>query len=367
MKPFTEPRFPSRPSTGINLRSELHQGSVVRVSSGTFPTSPKYGYLWYFSDSSCNNNDYIESILLDTCLTFADSGSDSFYKFSCGSYSFLDLDSCFFSLILVSGSIIQISYSDASCSTPNIGLTFPYLNTCSATPAISGTYFDYYRSSCSSSNPYKAYGNSTYYVAFRSFFFSFVSAFLPSVSTLSRYCSAYDSDSCKANEVIATNGYLNGRCLTYGVGSFKYAWPKTSYYLFSTSCRGTPTFKKTINTNCNSDSATFGASSFDTNLKVSQINPDSSSDDNSLSAGVIAGIVIGSFCGLAIIVAVISFFCRCFHGNRRSTKGKTSSAASPLPLVTNDAKMPTAIVVSSSTKECEYDLVHDNWLTGDSR
>jgi hypothetical protein len=275
------------------------------------------------------------------------------------------LISCF-SHFLVNGAIVQISYSDSSCSSPNIGFDFPYSKSCSATPAVSGTYFDHYRSSCSSSSPYTGYENSTYYVGFR-----FVRCFLFLLSFLidsvlyqflffyflSPYvdiCSAYDTNSCVTDEVIATNGYLNGQCLTVGVGSFKYAWPKLSYYFFSTSCRGTPTLKTTINTNCNSDSATFGPNSFDTNVKASQIHPDSSSDDNSLSAGVIAGIVIGSFCGFAIIVAVISFFCRCCHCNRESKENKASSS---LPVVVNDAKMPAAVAVPSKK---EYELVQSN-------
>jgi hypothetical protein len=84
-------------------------------------------------------------------------------------------------------------------------------------------------------------------------------------------CRVYQSTTCSTDQILATNGYPNGLCLSNGVGSTLRAWPNQYFYGTNTLCQGTPTVTTSLNTTCGQTSVIVGTTTVQGNGKNSQV------------------------------------------------------------------------------------------------
>jgi hypothetical protein len=81
----------------------------------------------------------------------------------------------------------------------------------------------------------------------------------------------YQSTTCSTDQILATNGYPNGLCLSNGIGSTLRAWPNQYFYASNTLCQGTPDLTTSLNTTCGPTSVIVGTTSVQGDGKNAQV------------------------------------------------------------------------------------------------
>lgn len=122
------------------------------------------------------------------------------------------------------------------------------------------------------------------------------------------HCSWYDSSVCSSSEVVTTRGYVNNYCLqATASASLQFEFPIYNIWTSSATCTGSVEEQAEVPESCllSDDDGYVPYGTYNNWVLYST---SSSNDNNSLSDGEIAGIVIGSVAAVAIVVGLIYYF-----------------------------------------------------------
>lgn len=244
-----------------------HRGIEYTDVVGPFPSNPSYASIYYYSSSGCNTQlTEMRTGLLNTCFQSKDGTT---MKATCSAQG-----------------LTQTFYTDSSCTTQDTN-TSPIFMPSNCSASNSGDIYDSYAIADCTNLADSAY------------------AYYPSNFVVHSW---YDSSVCSSSEVVTTRGYVNNYCLQATTSaSLQFEFPIYNIWTSSATCTGSVQKQVEVPESCLL-SDDDGYAPYGTYNNWILYSTSSSNDNNSLSDGEIAGIVIGSVAAVAIIVGLIYYF-----------------------------------------------------------